>query len=144
MSIQWLTRDRLGDRSALRRQVVLTEFGLGHVPAFRQVFVDHFSILGRALPEEPGWFQAPSGNLYEVVLTARSGDPVPAGVEVAALPARFAPLDAAAVDRDVWAFLRWVIERAGEPWTLDGLDRVAKLYRIPEAEHTAADGPVNP
>lgn len=91
MSIQWLHRDERGDRSALRRQVVLTEFGLGHVPAFRQVFVDHFAIRARALPQEPGWFRTSAGNLYEVVLTARSGEPVPSGLEVAALPARFPP-----------------------------------------------------
>lgn len=134
MSIQWLHREELGDRSALRRQVVLTEFALGHVPAFRQVFAEHFGIRGRALPEEPGWFRTSAGNLYEVVLTARSGEPVPAGLEVAALPARFTPLDAAAVDRDLWEFLRWVTERAGQPWTLEALERVAALYRIPEAE----------
>jgi hypothetical protein len=136
MSIQWLTHDQLGDRSALRRQVVLTEFRLDHVPAFRQVFVDHFGIRARVLPEEPAWFRTAAGHLYEVVLTARSGEPVPGGVEVAALPGRFTPLDAAVVDRDVWAFLRWVVERAGEPWTLLALDRVAELYRIPEAEST--------
>ena len=143
MSIQWLGRDQLGDRSALRRQVVLAEFQLGHVPAFRQVFVDHFDIKARALPEEPGWFRTRVGNVYEVVLTARSGEPVPGGVEIAALPARFAPLDAAAVDRDLWEFLRWLVERAGEPWTVDALQRVARLYRIPEAEQSA-DGPADP
>ena len=134
MSIRWLGRDEIGDRSALRRQVVLSEFGIGHVPAFRQVFVDHFGVVGRALPEEPGWFRTSAGNLYEVVLTARSGEPVPAGVEVAALPARFAPLDAAAVDRDLWEFLHWLVERTPEPWTVDALERVARLYRIPEAD----------
>ncbi|SDX74526.1 hypothetical protein SAMN05661080_01023 [Modestobacter sp. DSM 44400] len=143
MSIQWLDPSELGDRSALRRQVVLTEFGLGHVPAFRQVFVDHFAVTGRALPEAPGWFRTPAGNLYEVVLTARSGEPVPGGLEVAALPERFTPLDQGAVDRDLWEFLRWVVERAGEPWTPEGLDRLAALYRIPEAE-PSTDGPVSP
>lgn len=140
MNIQWLTRDQLGDRSALRRQVVLTEFRLGHVPAFRQAFVDHFDIRARVLPEEPAWFRTPAGRLYEVVLTARSGEPVPGGVELAALPERFTPLDAAVVDEDVWAFLRWVVERAGEPWTLPALEHVAKLYRIPEAG-SSTDGP---
>ena len=143
MSIQWLHSDELPERSALRRQVVLTEFGLGHVPAFRQVFVDHFAIRARVLPEEPGWFRGPAGNLYEVVLTARSGEPVPGGLEVAALPARFTPIDAAAVDRDLWEFLRWLLDQAGEPWTLDALEQVARLYRIPEAE-PSADGPAGP
>jgi hypothetical protein len=144
MSIQWIDCDQLGDRSALRRQVVLTEPGLGYVPAFCQVFIDHFGIRARTLPEEPGWFRGPTGNLYEVVLTARSGEQVPAGLEVAALPERFTPLSDTAVDRDLWDFLRWVVERAGAPWTLDALDRVARLYRIPEAENTADGGPPLP
>lgn len=140
MSIRWIQREEVGDRSALRRQVVLTEVGLGHVPVFRQVFVDHFGVVARAVPEEPGWFRTSTGNLYEVVLTARSAEPVPAGVEVAALPARFEPLDAAVVDRDLWEFLRWLVDRTPEPWTVDALERVARLYRIPEAE-LIADGP---
>lgn len=134
MSITWLTRNQVLDRAGRRRQVVLTEVQLGHVPAFRQAFLDHFGIIGRALPEEPGWFRSSTGSLYEVVLTARSGEPVPTGVEIAALPERFAPLSAAAVDADVWEFLHWVLERTGEPWTLDALNQVAALYRIPEGQ----------
>lgn len=67
------------------------------------------------LPQEPGWFRAPTGGLYEVVLTARSGEQVLAGVEVAALPERFVPLTEAAVNSDLWEFLRWVLERAANP-----------------------------
>lgn len=140
MSIRWLDREELGDRSALRRQVVLTEPGPAHVPAFREVFVEHFGIRARALPEEPGWFRGPTGNHYELVLTARAGEEVPAGLEVAALPDRFTPLSETAVDRDVWAFLRWVVERAGTPWTLEALDRIARLYRTPESGDTADGG----
>ena len=99
MSIQWLG-DHAEDRADRRRQVVLTEFQLGHVPAFRQTFIDHFAVVGRELPETPGWFRGPTGGLYEVVLTGRSGEPVPAGLEVAALPARFVPLASREVDQE--------------------------------------------
>lgn len=137
MSIEWLDPDQIGDRAARRRQVVLTEYQLGHVPAFRQALVDHFGVTGRSLPEEPGWFRGPTGAVYEVVLTARTGEQVPCGVEVAALPERFAALTAAAVDTDLWQFLRWVLERVGEPWTVDALDQLAALYRIPEGQQPA-------
>lgn len=137
MSIQWLGREQIPDRAVRRRQVVLTEFQLGHVPAFRQVFVDHFAVTDPVLPQEPGWFRAPTGGLYEVVLTARSGEQVPAGLEVAALPERFVPLIEAAVNSDLWEFLRWVLERAGEPWTVDALGQLAALYRIPEGQPAA-------
>ncbi len=137
MSIQWLGREQIPDRAGRRRQVVLTEFQLGHVPAFRQVFVDHFAVTDRVLPQEPGWFRTPTGGLYEVVLTARSGEQVPTGVELAALPERFVPLTEATVNGDVWEFLRWVLERAGEPWTVDALGQLAALYRIPEGRPAA-------
>jgi len=120
VSIEWLGH-QIEDR---RRQVVLTEFQLGHVPAFRQAFIDHFGVLGRELPETPGFFRGPTGGLYEVVLTARSGDPVPAGLEIAALPARF-PLSSNEVDKDLWAFLDWLLERVGPPWTREALVRIA-------------------
>lgn len=133
MSIEWLG-DQVEDRADRRRQVVLTEFQLGHVPAFRQAFLDHFGVVGRELPETPGWFRGPTGGLYEVVLTARSGEPVPAGLEVAALPVRFVPLATRQVDQDLWAFLDWLLGQVGPPWTRDALRQIAAIYRIPEAE----------
>lgn len=134
MSITWLSRKELTDRPGRRRQVVLTEFQLGHVPAFRQVFIDHFGVTGRELPEDCGWFRTSTGNVYEVVLTARSGQPVPSGVEVAALPERFAPLSAGTVNADLWKFLTWLLERTGEPWTPEALSQVAAIYRIPKGQ----------
>ena len=134
MSIEWLARDQVEDRADRRRQVVLTEFQLGHVPAFRQTFIDHFAVVGRELPETPGWFRGPTGGVYEVVLTGRSGEPVPAGLEVAALPARFVPLASSEVNQDLWAFLDWLLERVGPPWTPEALGQIAAIYRIPEAE----------
>jgi len=134
VTIEWLGREQVTDRAARRRQVVLTEFHLGHVPAFRQVFTEHFAVVGRALPEEPGWFRGPTGGLYEVVLTARSGAEVPVGVEIAALPERFVPLTETAVNTDLWEFLRWLAGRVGAPWTMEALGQLAALYRVPEGQ----------
>lgn len=129
MSIEWLAGPSPA-RAGLRRQAVLQEFHLGHVPAFRQVLADHLGMTGRALPEQPAWFRGPTGGLYEVVLTARAGEDAPSGLEVAALPERFTPLAATAVDEDLWAFLLWLVERVGPPWTVEALVDVAKLYRV--------------
>jgi len=41
------------------------------------------------------------------------------------------------VNSDLWEFLRWVLERAGEPWTVDALGQLAALYRIPEGQQAA-------
>lgn len=137
MSVEWL-EGGVEDRAARRRQVVLTEFQLGHVEAFRQVFAEHFSVAGRELPATPGWFRGPTGGLYEVVLTARTDQPVPAGLEVAALPERFVPLVSDDVDRDLWALLDWLLERVGSPWTREALGQIASIYRIPEAAPPSA------
>lgn len=139
MSVEWLRRDQMGDRSGRRRQVVLTEFRLDHVPAFRDVFVNHFGISGGALPAEPGWFRTRTGAVYEVVLTARSGEQVPVGLEVAALPERLVPLSATAINADLWEFLRWVLAQVGDPWTVEDLTRLAGLYRIPEGQMAQDD-----
>jgi hypothetical protein len=133
MSIEWLGSP-VEDRDQRRRQVVLTEFQLGHLPAFRQVFIDHFGVVGRELPQDPGYFRGPSGGLYEVALTARSGAPVPAGLEIAAIPTRFAPLNSGEVNTDLWAFLDWLLERVGPPWTPQALSKIAAIYRIPEGQ----------
>lgn len=132
MSLEWLA-EPVPARAGLRRQVVLEEFDLGHVPAFRQVLADHLGMAGRALPEQPAWFRGPTGGLYEVVLTARAGEHAPSGMEVAALPERFVPLRATMVDEDLWAFLLWFVERVGPPWTVEALVSVAALYRVPKA-----------
>lgn len=66
-----------------------------------------------------------------MVLTARSGERVPSGLQVAAPPERFVPLSEAAANSDVREFLRWVLERTGEPWTVDAQDQLAALYGIP-------------
>jgi hypothetical protein len=49
---------------------------------------------------------------------------------VALVPA-LEPLDAEAVDRDLWEILRWMISSPGGPWTLADLDATGRLYRIP-------------
>jgi hypothetical protein len=41
------------------------------------------------------------------------------------------PLDETAVDRDLWAILRWMIAGVGAPWTVQDLEATGRLYRIP-------------
>ena len=39
----------------------------------------------------------------------------------------------AAVDRDLWAILRWMIEGVGGDWTVRDLEETGRLYRVPAA-----------
>ena len=120
------------DLAGKRRSLVLVEDRVGHYPEFRAFFVRAFH-LDRVGLAEPGYVRAPSGMIYALVFVGRSGEPFPAGVEVMALPEALEPLDEAAVDRDLWAILRWMIAGVGPPWTVADLDATGRLYRIPAA-----------
>lgn len=113
-----------------RRAFVLAEDRVGHYAEFRDFFVRTFDLDRRGLAE-PGYVAAPSGMVYALVFIGRSGEPFPAGVELHALVEALEPFDESAVDRDVWAILRWMIEGVGPPWTVADLDATGKLYRIP-------------
>ena len=113
-----------------RRAFVLAEDRIGHYPEFRTFFADTFD-LGRVGLRAAGYLAALSGTEYALVFIGRSGEPFPAGVEIYALVPALEPLDDAAVDRDLWAILRWMIAGVGGAWTVADLDATGRLYRIP-------------
>lgn len=115
-----------------RRAFVLAEDRIGHYPEFRSFFSRTFD-LERVGLREPGYLAAPSGLDYVLVFLGRSGEPFPAGIEIHALVPALEPLDEVAVDRDLWAILRWVIGGVGGPWTPADLDATGRLFRIPAA-----------
>jgi hypothetical protein len=112
-----------------RRAFVLAEDRIGHYPEFRAFFANIFD-LERVGLREPGYVAAPSGAEYELVFIGRSGEPFPAGVEIYALVPALEPLDEDAVDRDLWGFLRWMVEGVGGAWTLVDLDATGRLFQI--------------
>jgi hypothetical protein len=116
-----------------RRALVLTEDRVGHYPEFRDFFVRVFDLdrLGLA---RPGYVVAPSGGVYELVFVGRSGEAFPSGVEINALIDALEPIDENAVDRDLWAILRWMITGVGAPWSVDDLDATGRLYRLPATQ----------
>ena len=113
-----------------RRAFVLAEDRIGHYPEFRTFFADTFD-LDRVGLSEPGYVVAPSGTEYAFVFIGRSSEPFPAGVEIHALVPALEPLDEEAVERDLWAILRWMICGVGGAWTVADLQATARLYRIP-------------
>jgi hypothetical protein len=115
-----------------RRALVLTEDRLGHYPEFRAFFARTFD-LDRIALSEPGFVRAPSGLAYALVFIGRSGEPFPSGLEIYAIVDALEPLDDAAVDKDLWAILGWVIGGVGAPWTIETLQATGRLYRIPAA-----------
>jgi len=115
-----------------RRALVLTEDRLGHYPEFQAFFARTFD-LDRIGLSEPGFVRAPSGLAYALVFLGRSGEPFPSGLEIYAIVDALEPLDDAAVDKDLWAILRWMIGDVGAPWTVETLQATGRLYRIPAA-----------
>ncbi len=118
------------DLDGCREAFVLREDRVGHYPEFRDFFARTFD-LERVGLATPGYLRGPSGMSYAVVFLGRSGEPFPAGVELFALPAALEPLDDAAVDKDLWAILGWMIDGVGPPWSRADLEATGRLYRIP-------------
>ena len=116
----------------LRRAQVLAEDRIGHYPEFRRFFAETFN-LDRDGLKQPGYVTAPSGNNYALVFIGRSGEPFPAGVEIHALVPALGPIDEDAVDRDLWAILKWMIAGVGGDWTARDLEATGRLYRVPAA-----------
>jgi hypothetical protein len=105
-----------------RRSLVLADHRVGHYPEFRKFFVDRFKLDAVGL-ESPGYVKAPSGQTYAFVFVGRSGEPLPDGLEIYAVVDALQPLDEHAVDEDLWAIVRWVVDGAGEPWNVADLGR---------------------
>jgi hypothetical protein len=119
-----------------RLAFVLVEDRLAHYAEFRDFFVRSFD-LDRVGLTQPGYVQVPSGNVYALIFLGRSGEPFPSGVELHALVPALEPLDEAAVDRDLWSILRWMIEGIGGDWTVDSLEATGRLFRIPASMDAA-------
>jgi hypothetical protein len=113
-----------------RLAFVLLEDRLGHYPEFRNFFVRSFD-LDRVGLTQPGYVRVPLGGVYALIFLGRSGEVFPSGVEIHAVVPALEPLDEAAVDRDLWSMLRWMIQGIGGEWTVDALEATGRLFRIP-------------
>ena len=110
----------------------LAEDRIGHYPEFRDFFARTFGLEYKGLAE-PGFVRAPSGIVYTLIFIGRSGEPFPSGVEINAVVDALEPIDSEALDRDLWAILRWMIRGVGGAWTVEDFDRTGRLYRVAAA-----------
>jgi len=117
-----------------RRVFVMAEERLGHYAGFREALIIAFGLTpAHADGGPPGYFRTASGREYEVTFISRSGYRFPSGLEIQALVPGFDPVDAEAIDEDIWRFLEWLIPRVGGEWTLEALKATGKVYKIPWA-----------
>jgi len=112
-----------------RHAFLLAEDRLGHYSEFRDFFRRVFE-LDRTGLAAPGYIAAPANRVYALVFIGRSGEPFPSGLEIYAVTEALEPLDDAVVDRDLWAFLRWMMDGIGGAWSADRLDATGRLYKL--------------
>jgi len=115
-----------------RRVLVLSEDRLAHYPEFREFFIRKFS-LDTVGFSTPGYVRGTSGGDYEFIFIGRSGQRFPSGVEIYALVEALEPMDATAVDHDLWDILRWIFTEIGGDWSVKTLEATGRLYLIPAA-----------
>ena len=120
------------DLAGKRLALALAEDRIGHYPEFRAFFVRAFD-LDRVGLAAPGYVAAPSRLTYALVFIGRSGEPFPSGVEIYAILDALEPVADEALDRDLWAILRWMMDGVGGDWSAADLEATGKLYRIPAA-----------
>jgi hypothetical protein len=118
------------DLTGKRLSLVLTEDRLNHYDEFRVFFMRTFALDSIGLAEA-GYVRAPSGMVFAFVFIGRSGEPFPAGLEIHAVVEALEPLDDSALDRDLWAILKWTVKGVGGEWKEEDLDATARLFRLP-------------
>jgi hypothetical protein len=126
--IEWITREE-ADCVGTEEERVLIEQSLGHYPEFN-------AFLRRELERAEGglFFRGASGMVYRVGPVAEEPGGL-SGIEICLRSAGGGgrTISGDGIDRDIWAFLEWVIQNVGGEWTLEALQKVGAIYRIPGA-----------
>jgi len=120
-----LVTDKQADAAGNAEQRVLLEQRPDFYPEFQ-------AALDELLRPRAGrlCFRAPSGATY--VLRPAGGEG-PTGLEIRLRKDHDRPADPDVVDRDLWAFLEWLMDRVGGEWSSEALGRTGAIYRMPGA-----------
>lgn len=106
---------------------VLYEQRVDHSPEFQ-------AVIGPLLQNRnaQAFFRAPSGSIYRIGAVAQDTGRTEA-VEICVRKSADVAPDAEVTDKDLWAFLEWLVGEAGGEWTKDGLRKTGALYKVPGA-----------
>lgn len=128
MAIEWITRED-ADRIGTKEAQVIIEQSPDHYPEFNAFVQRELERGGGSL-----FFRGVSGMVYRVGAVAEKAGGL-RGVEicvrVAGGGAQRVPDEV--IDRDLWAFLEWLIQAVGGEWSLEALRKVGAIYRLPGA-----------
>ena len=127
-AIEWITHEE-ADRIGTREEQVLIEQSPEHYPEFNAFIQRELERGGGSL-----FFRGVSGMVYRVGAVAEKPGGL-CGVEICVrLAGRgVQAIHGEVIDRDLWAFLEWLIGKVGGEWTLEALRRVGAIYRVPGA-----------
>jgi hypothetical protein len=126
MAIEWVTREE-AVRAGTREEQVLIEQSPDHYPEFNAFVQRELERGGGSL-----FFRGVSGMVYRVGAVAEKPGGL-RGVEICVrLGGRGAQrISGDLIDRDLWAFLEWLVEEVDGEWTLEALRKVGAIYRVP-------------
>lgn len=129
MAIEWITCEE-ADRLGTEEEQVLIEQCPDHYPEFGAFLQRELERAGGSL-----FFRGISGMVYGV---GPVEEKQPAGLKGIEICLRSAgggreTIPGDIIDRDLWAFLEWLVGEVGGEWTLEALRKVGAIYRIPGA-----------
>ena len=126
MTIKWITAEEATAAGTKEERVLLEQ-----TPDF---YPDFSTFLTKKMEKAGGdlFFRGPSGMVYR--LASVTGDP--SGIQGMAIHLRRAaetgvPRDQKGVDRDIWAFLEWLVDGVGEEWSVAVLRKTGAIYKVP-------------
>jgi hypothetical protein len=128
MQIERMTKEE-ADSIGIRETQVLIEQSPDHYPEFDAVIQRELERAGGNL-----FFRGISGMVYRVGRVAGKPGGL-RGVEICVrlTDRRAQTVFGEVIDRDLWAFLEWLIQEVGGEWSLEALWGVGAIYRIPGA-----------
>jgi hypothetical protein len=132
MTITWITAAEAASAGRKEERVLIEQ-----TPDFCLVFN---TFLTREMERAGGdlFFRGPSGMVYRL---ARVTDDL-SSVQGMAIHLRMAaesggPRDQERVERDIWAFLEWLVDGVGGEWSVAALRKTGAIYKAPGAPERA-------
>jgi hypothetical protein len=128
MTITWITAEEATAAGTKEERVLLEQ-----TPDF---YLDFNTFLMKEIEETGGdlFFRGPSGMVYRLIRLTDD----PSGVQGIAINLRKTAETGVSrnqkeVDRDIWAFLEWLVDGVGGEWSVAAFRKTGAIYKAPGA-----------
>ena len=132
MEIEWIPHKE-ADQAGTQEEQVLIEQIPDHYQEFNALLQGELEHAGGSL-----FFRGISGMVYRVGMVEENPEGL-RGIEICLRSAGRGRqvISGDIVDRDLWPFLEWLVQKVGMEWTLEALRKTGAIYRIPGAPERA-------